>query len=97
MREDEGVVLDGEHAALHVIDVATTQLVEIAHVAVGGGATAALAMRGMGTQGQHLKHGPDSVLEALMIVVDREVTDVVHLPRRHAASTRIDPGIDHGP
>ena len=96
MREDEGIVLGGKHAALDVVNVAAAQLVEIAHVAVGGGAAAARLDGVTGTEPQGLQHDQARVLDALVIVGDGEVTDVVHLPRGHATPTRVDPGLGHG-
>jgi hypothetical protein len=91
--EHEIRLLDGEDDALDVIDVPGAQLVKIANVAVRGGATPAVAPRVRRPEPERLQDREAGILDALMVVRDREVPDVVHLPRRHKPPTRLDHGV----
>src|SRR2546427_7827855 len=90
--EHELSLLDGEEAALDVIDIPGAQLVEIANVAVCGGATAAVASRVGRPEPERFQDREAGILDALVVVRDREVADVVYLPRGYETAT----GLDHG-
>src|SRR5882724_147576 len=94
--ENEGRLLEREHPALHVVDVTPAQLVKVANVAARGDASAALVPRAGRPEPECLQDGEAGVFDALMVVRDREVADVVDFPRGHAAPTGLDPGIRHG-
>src|SRR5438876_2822018 len=94
--EDKRLLLDREDAALDVIDVAAPQLVEITDVAVRGEAVPAFTPPIGRPEAERLQSREAGILDALMVVRDREVTDVVDLPRGHAAPTGIDPRVRHG-
>ena len=68
------------------------QLVEIANVAVCGGATAAVASRVGRPEPERFQDREAGILDALVVVRDREVADVVYLPRGYETAT----GLDHG-
>jgi hypothetical protein len=95
--DDERRLLDREDAAPDVVDVAAAQLVEITDVAVRGETPTARTKHVGRPEPQPLQSREPGVLDALVVVRDREMADVVHLPGGHAAPTGVDPRIRHGP
>ena len=74
---------------------AAAKLVEVPDAAVRGDAAPVLALRVGGPEPERLQNGKARIFDALMVVRDREVPDVVHLPRGHAAPTGLDPSARH--
>ena len=85
------IVVAADHAADDVEDVAGAQLAEVADVAVGRQARTPPRGQRRRAEAQRLEQSQGRVLEAIEPERDREVADVVDLPRGHPAAMRLRP------
>ena len=92
MAQPESPLVDPDHRARDVQDVAHAKLVHVAYVAIHGHAAAALGPHVVGPETQAVEQIQRGVGEPLEVVGHRQVLDDVRFPGKHGAAVRVHPG-----